>query len=158
MCRLGYGLGWAQGTIHSMGSRPSPRNHLFDGVQTPMGKGNFAGERAAHSKVYGRPVVSCAKTAELVEMPSGIWTRVGPRKHELSRGAHMHHLANTTEPSVCCGYAVCCQIRSTTCYYCYFLTPVLSSQGEKIMLCKGKCQAGMVTPALSQNCRGVERH
>ena len=27
--------------------------------------------------------VSCAKTAEPIEMPFGLWTRVGPRKHVL---------------------------------------------------------------------------
>jgi len=27
--------------------------------------------------------VSCAKTAELIEVPFGLWTRVGPRKHVL---------------------------------------------------------------------------
>ena len=29
--------------------------------------------------------VSCAKTAEPVEMPFGVWTRVGPRNHVLGR-------------------------------------------------------------------------
>jgi len=28
-------------------------------------------------------VMSPAKTAELIEMPFGLWTRVGPRKHVL---------------------------------------------------------------------------
>ena len=27
--------------------------------------------------------VSCAKTTEPIEMPFGLWTRVGPRKHAL---------------------------------------------------------------------------
>jgi len=35
-------------------------------------------------------------------------------------GVHWRHLANTTEPSVCGGYAALCQITLTTCYcYCY---------------------------------------
>ena len=29
---------------------------------------------------------------------------------------HWRHLANTTEPSVCCGDAALCQITLTTCY------------------------------------------
>jgi len=29
--------------------------------------------------------VSCAKTAGLIEMPFGIWTWVGPKKHILDR-------------------------------------------------------------------------
>ena len=31
--------------------------------------------------------MSCAKMAELIEMPFGLWTRVGPRKHVLG-GMH----------------------------------------------------------------------
>jgi len=31
--------------------------------------------------------MSCAKAAEPIEMPFGIWTRVGPRKHVLG-GVH----------------------------------------------------------------------
>jgi len=49
--------------------------------------------------------VSCAKMAEPIEIPSALWTPVGPRKHVLQGGAHWHHLANTTEPSVCGGDA-----------------------------------------------------
>ena len=59
--------------------------------------------------------MSCAKTAEPTEMPFGIWTRVGPRKHVLGRGAHWGHLVNTTEPSMCGGDAACCKITLTTC-------------------------------------------
>ena len=33
-------------------------------------------------------------------------------------GAHWRHLANTTEPSVCGGYAALCQITLTTCISC----------------------------------------
>jgi len=51
--------------------------------------------------------MSCAKTAEPIEMPFGMWTRVGPRNqfgmwtrvgprnHVLDGGAHWRHLANT---------------------------------------------------------------
>jgi len=48
--------------------------------------------------------------AEPIEMPFGIWTRVGPRKRLLGMGAHWRHLANTIEPSMCGGDAACCQI------------------------------------------------
>jgi len=34
-----------------------------------------------HCKVYGFSAVSCAKTAELIDMPFGVWTQVSPRKH-----------------------------------------------------------------------------
>jgi len=46
-------------------------------------------------------VLSLAKTAEQIEMPLGLWTRVGQRKHVLGGGAHWRHLAKTTEPSTC---------------------------------------------------------
>jgi len=29
--------------------------------------------------------VSCAKTAEPIDLPFGLWTRVGPRKHKFNR-------------------------------------------------------------------------
>ena len=60
-------------------------------------------------------VMSPAKTAESIEMPFGIWTRVGPRKHALGRGANWRHLANITEPSMCSSGTACCQITLTTC-------------------------------------------
>ena len=50
-------------------------------------------------------IVSPAKTAEPIEMPFGVWTRVGARKHVLDGGAHWRHLANMTEPSMCGGDA-----------------------------------------------------
>jgi len=48
-------------------------------------------------------IVSSAETALPIEMLVGVWTWVGPRKHVLDEGAHWCHLANTTEPSICCG-------------------------------------------------------
>jgi len=44
-------------------------------------------------------------SAEATNMPFGLWTRVGPRKHALGGGAHLRHLTNTIEPSVCGGNA-----------------------------------------------------
>jgi len=49
----------------------------------PHGNGNFEGERTANCKVFGRSVMSCAKTAEPIEMPFGIGNRVGPTNHVL---------------------------------------------------------------------------
>jgi len=48
-----------------------PRNHVLDGVQIPIRSGNLEGKGEAHCKVYGHFVVSCAKTAEPIEMPFG---------------------------------------------------------------------------------------
>ena len=45
--------------------------------------------------------MSCATSAEPIEMPLGIWTRVGRGKHVLEGGAHWCNLANTTEPFMC---------------------------------------------------------
>jgi len=54
------------------------------GVQIPHGKGQTFGEN-------GRPIVKyrstlrsiCAKTAEPIGMPFGLWARVGCRNHVL---------------------------------------------------------------------------
>jgi len=69
--------------------------------------------------------VICANTAEPIDMPFVLWTRLGRRKHKFSRihqvmpiypygRAHWRHLANTIEPSVCGVDAVLCQITLTT--------------------------------------------
>ena len=55
-------------------------------------------------------IVNPAKTAEPVEMPFGMWTRVGPRKHVLD-GVYIDVLANATEPSVCGGDAPYVKLR-----------------------------------------------
>ena len=51
---------------------------------------NFEGgeEGAAHYKVKGLSALSCAKTAESIDVPFGMWTRVGARKHVLD-GLHI---------------------------------------------------------------------
>jgi len=62
--------------------------------------------------------VSYAKTAELIDLPFGLWTREGQRKHKFTRirgEAYWRHLANTTEPSVRGRDAVLRQITLTTC-------------------------------------------
>jgi len=46
--------------------------------------------------------VSAEKKAEPIDMPFGMWTPVGPRKHG---GAYWRHLANLTEQPVCGGDA-----------------------------------------------------
>jgi len=40
--------------------------------------GNFEG-KAAHCKVQGHSAVNCAKTAEPIKMPFGLWALMGPR-------------------------------------------------------------------------------
>jgi len=76
--------------------------------------------------------VSCAEMVEPIDLPFRLWTRVGRRKHKFNRirqvaplcppmWAHWRHLPNTTEPSVCGGDAVLCQITLTTCCCYYYL-------------------------------------
>ena len=60
------------------------------GLTSSMGRGNFEGA--------GRPIVkyrdnlrtSVGKTAEPIEMPFGLWARMGPRNHVLN-GVHFPH-------------------------------------------------------------------
>jgi len=53
--------------------------------------------------------VSPAKTAELIEIPFRIGTRMGPMKHVDDR-AQWYHLLNIIKPSMCGGDAAFCQI------------------------------------------------
>jgi len=61
--------------------------------------------------------VSCAKTAESIDLPFGLWMLVGRRKQEFNHirqvtpvyphgREHWCHLANTIEPCVCDADAV----------------------------------------------------
>jgi len=62
---------------------------------------------------YEHYAVSCAQTAELIEMPFWLSTRVGRRKRVcvcVLQREHWCHLANTIEQCVCCGDAALCQI------------------------------------------------
>ena len=94
-------------------------------MQIIYAKGQFWGDKVAdRCKVKGSSAVSCSKTAEQIEMPFGMWTWVGPRKHALDRAAHWRNLANTIEPSICAGDAALRQITLTTRYYYYFYTHV----------------------------------
>jgi len=55
--------------------------YKLDGGPDPLTRrGNF-GERVAHCKVQGLSVVSCAETAKPIDLPFGLWTWVGRRKH-----------------------------------------------------------------------------
>jgi len=99
-CRFYCGLRMAQGIMSWMGSR------------SRYEKGQFGGERAANCKVWGLSAMSCAEMAEPMDLPSGLWTRVGRRKHRFNHirqvtpmcpheRAYWCHLANMIESSVC---------------------------------------------------------
>jgi len=93
------------------------------------------GARRAHCK-YRDFCLSCARTAETIDLPFGLWTRVGRRKHRFNRirqvapmcphgKAHWRHLSNTIEPSVCGGDVVLCQIRAYFDHLSIFWIPFL---------------------------------
>jgi len=64
-----------------------PGNHVLDGVQIPhMGRDNFRGKGASHSKVQGDSAVICAKTAKPIEVPFGLWAWMGRGNHVLDEG------------------------------------------------------------------------
>ena len=52
------------------------------GVQIPPWEGaNFGGENGRPIVKYRDTTVVCAKTAELIGMPFGLWVRMGRRNH-----------------------------------------------------------------------------
>jgi len=56
------------------------------GVQIPPLEGAIfrgEGKDVSHCKVKGHSAVIYAKTTELIEMPFGLWARMGPRNHML---------------------------------------------------------------------------
>jgi len=69
-------------------TRVGPRNHVLDGSpDPPMGRGNFEGEKGPPIVKYRDSVVPCTKTAEPIEMPFGLWARMGRRNHVLDWGS-----------------------------------------------------------------------
>jgi len=49
----------------------------------PPWEGAIFGKRGTHRKEQGHSAVTCAKTAEPIVMPFGLWAQTGPRSHEL---------------------------------------------------------------------------
>ena len=68
--------------------------------------------------VRRQSAVSCAKMADLIEIPSRLWTRVGPKKHCIRWGAHWRHLTNTTNLQCAVAMRSFYRIILTICYYC----------------------------------------
>jgi len=61
-------------------------NHVLNEIQTPTCEGAILrGKQANHCKVLRHSAVICAKTAEPVEVPFGLWTPMG-RKHYVLHG------------------------------------------------------------------------
>ena len=116
ICHMGCGLGWAEGSTSSI---------------------IFARWRQCTRR---HSAVSCTKMAELIDLPFGLWTLVGWRKHKFNRIRHVatkflhgkadwRHLANTIEPPICGGDAVLCQTTLTQ------VTLIRAGRG------KGRCSA-----------------
>jgi len=75
--------------------------------------------------------MSCAKTAEPIDLSFSVVNSGGPKVAQvqsyLPGGTHVptwepgradwRHVADTTDPSICGGSAVLCQITLTTCFY-----------------------------------------
>jgi len=62
--------------LFGLWAQRDPRNHMLDGgPDRPMGRGNFEerGEQATIVK-YRDAVLSCAKMAEPIKVPFGLWT------------------------------------------------------------------------------------
>jgi len=59
-------------------------NHKLDGANTPW-EGAILEERVAHCKLLGLSAVRCAATAKPIDLPFGLWTLVGRRKHKFNR-------------------------------------------------------------------------
>ena len=58
--------------------------HVLDGGPHTPWKGVILMEEGTfHCKVETLRVVVCAKAAEPIEMPFGLWARMGPRNHVI---------------------------------------------------------------------------
>jgi len=67
-------------------TRVGQKNHVLDeGPDRPMSRGNFFRGKDMRWHARRHSVVSCAKIPEPIEMPFGLWLRMGPRKHVLGR-------------------------------------------------------------------------
>jgi len=92
--------GWTNEMPFGPRTRMDRRNHVLDGVHIPPWEGAILRGReqwrptvkhrdTLQSSVqkWWHSAVSCAKMAELIGMPSGLWTWMGPRMHVLG-GLH----------------------------------------------------------------------
>jgi len=63
-----------------------PRNHVLDGVLIVPCQGTIFRGKDMPGHTRRHSAVSCVKMGEKIEMPFGLWTRVGPKKHEVHTG------------------------------------------------------------------------
>jgi len=62
-------------------ARTSSRNHELDGDPDPPREGTIFRKGSPIVKYRDFLPVSCAETTEPIDLPFGLWTRVGRRKH-----------------------------------------------------------------------------
>ena len=72
-CRLGSGLWWAREPCIRCGPDPHGKGQFFRRKGRPI--------LPSHCKVLGHSTVICAKTAEPIEMPFGLWAWMCPRNY-----------------------------------------------------------------------------
>jgi len=97
--------------------RVGPRNHALDWGLRPlhMQRCNFFGE-GTYPGMFNDTAVSCAKMAEPIKIPFGLWTWVVPRKHVLG-GVHIGATWRIPLNRRCAAaMRPFCQITSTTCW------------------------------------------
>jgi len=92
-------------------------------VQIPPRERAIFWEKGAHYKVQGLSVGSSAKTAEPIDLPFELWTRVGgPKKVQVQTylpvGANMPSLEGTLPPTVRL-LRQCCLMYYRTLTICY---------------------------------------
>jgi len=78
-----WSIGTLCGRLCKNGS-DGPRNHVLDGVQIPHGKGEFWGKEVPIVKYRDLLSWAVQKTAEMIDLPFGLRTWVGRRKHKFS--------------------------------------------------------------------------
>ena len=87
--------------VEDSGGPKEPCIWIRWGVQIPMGRGNF-GDRGTHWKVQGLSAISCAKTAEPIDLPFGLWTWVARRMHKFNCICQMAPICPMTHSVVSC--------------------------------------------------------
>jgi len=110
-------------------TRMGPKESCVRWGPDPPWEGAMFGERAPIVKYTEFLLSAVQKTVEPIDLPFGLWTRLGQRKHKFNALVRWRrNVAITTEPSVCCGDAALCQITLTTC--CYYHRK--SSTGRRV--------------------------
>jgi len=139
---------WSWSNWHKAASPPQTNGSLVFARWRQCGpdpphKGAITVERTCPGNGHARwhSAMSCAKMAELTDLPFGLWTRVGRRKHKLNRicqvttmcphGGHQGTLASSGEyNSTCVSFG---PPESTTQMANRFVQPFLHSSWQGVI-------------------------